>query len=345
MQILLLRLRGFLLWIVPILILGALVWLILIGDWSLPSLPSNFFNAANLLIPAEAIYIAILIESLPFVVFGALLSSLIHEFVTADRLANWIPKNLVLAVLTAALSGFAVPVCDCGTIPIARSLLRKGVPKPAVIAFTLAAPVINPVTIIATFFAFGFNIHMTVLRVVCTYLIACLVGVAIGTFDSKHSVMADVVNREEVAVSLDDGIRIRRIFPFVWQHFQSIADHTVNEFFGIVGFLICSAAVASIYQVYHTKHYGFGYHFSGISAVVSLMVLGIIFSLCSEADAFVARSLALSYSSGSVLAFMLIGQMADLRNLFLLPRTFGIKTGIYIILFCTALCLTAGILI
>jgi uncharacterized membrane protein YraQ (UPF0718 family) len=43
-------------------------------------------------------------------------------------------------------------------------------------------------------------------------------------------------------------------------------------------------------------------------------------SICSEADAFVARAFATTFSLGAVLAFMTIGQIVDLRNGFLLFR-------------------------
>src|SRR3712207_8469978 len=39
-----------------------------------------------------------------------------------------------------------------------------------------------------------------------------------------------------------------------------------------------------------------------------------LLSICSEADAFVARAFATTFTLGSVLAFMTIGQIVDLRN-------------------------------
>jgi uncharacterized protein len=56
-----------------------------------------------------------------------------------------------------------------------------------------------------------------------------------------------------------------------------------------------------------------------------LMPLATILSICSEADAFVARAFANTFSPGSVLAFMVIGQIVDLRNGLLLMRTVGLR--------------------
>ena len=52
-----------------------------------------------------------------------------------------------------------------------------------------------------------------------------------------------------------------------------------------------------------------------------MMPLATILSCYSEADAFVARAFAGSFTLGSLLAFMVIGQIVDLRNGLLLFRT------------------------
>lgn len=53
------------------------------------------------------------------------------------------------------------------------------------------------------------------------------------------------------------------------------------------------------------------------------MPVATLLSICSEADAFVARAFATTFSVGAILAFMTIGQIVDLRNGFLLARTVG----------------------
>ncbi|MCL6560680.1 MAG: permease, partial [Firmicutes bacterium] len=52
--------------------------------------------------------------------------------------------------------------------------------------------------------------------------------------------------------------------------------------------------------------------------------------LCSEADAFIAATFVDSFSPGSILGFLLLGPMIDLKNTFMLFSTF--KPGFVIIL-------------
>lgn len=293
--------------------------------------------------PAHTIFLAILIESLPFVLIGAFLSSLIHIYVSEEQLARLISKRKLGSVLAGALIGFVLPVCDCGTMPIAKSMLKKGVPLPAVISFVLAAPVINPITMLATYVAFGLNWRIMVVRVLCTFSVAVIVGILAGKWGegSKPYQIMEQARLETSATVTTKQLKKKRKNPLL-----SIIDHTVEELFGIYGYLIISAGVASIYEVYHTQHATNLLPQQGVFGVLTMMALAILFSLCSTADAFVARSLSpMSFSIGPILAFMVIGQMVDVRNLFFLPKTFGRQVAIKIIGRCLCLCFLIGLFI
>jgi uncharacterized membrane protein YraQ (UPF0718 family) len=77
--------------------------------------------------------------------------------------------------------------------------------------------------------------------------------------------------------------------------------------------------------------------------VLALMPLASVLSICSEADAFVARAFASSFSPGSVLAFMTIGQIVDLRNGLLLFRTIGARLVVLIAVVGYGLVLLEGV--
>jgi uncharacterized protein len=288
--------------------------------------------------PAQAIFLAILVESFPFLFIGALLSSYIHVFVKEEQIIKRIPKNKYLSIFAAALLGFVFPVCDCGTFPVANSLLRKGIPQTAVTAFVLAAPVLNPVAILATYFAFGMNVHITFLRVMTTFFIACVVSFLAREKSDQQDRWTGFASKFGPATTIENQLAKANKS----NRLHLIIQHTVEELYGILGFFICSAAVSSLYQVYHAHHAGTVSYHSRLVAVFTLMVLAIIFSLCSSADAFVARSFASAYPTGAILAFMVIGQMIDLRNLILIPKTFGMKTAWRIILPSFLLCFIFG---
>lgn len=100
------------------------------------------------------IFGSLLIEAVPFILLGAVVSAAIEVFVPArafEKLAL-VPRPLQLPA--AGLAGFAFPVCECGSVPVARRLAAKGLAPSAAVTFMLAAPILNPVVIASTFVAY-----------------------------------------------------------------------------------------------------------------------------------------------------------------------------------------------
>ena len=100
------------------------------------------------------IFISIFFESLPFLLLGSLISSIIETYVSDETMAKIIPKNKILGSIVGVFLGFFLPACDCAIIPVSKRLLKKKVPVNVAISFMLASPIINPVVLHSTFSAF-----------------------------------------------------------------------------------------------------------------------------------------------------------------------------------------------
>lgn len=122
------------------------------------------------------IFLSIFIEGIPFILIGILISSLIHVFLTEETVFRWIPKNPILSVPLAACVGLLLPVCECGIVPVARRLMQKGLPAHVAFTFLLAVPVINPITIVSTYVAFGDNWGIVTLRLLFAFGVAITLG-------------------------------------------------------------------------------------------------------------------------------------------------------------------------
>lgn len=122
------------------------------------------------------VFLGILLQAFPFLLIGVLLSSAIQIFVSQQWLHEHFPKHLAGGLLFAALAGFCLPVCDCASVPVFRSLVRKGVPPAAAVTFLMAAPVINPVVILSTWYAFSGDVRIVLCRVGLGLLCAVLIG-------------------------------------------------------------------------------------------------------------------------------------------------------------------------
>src|ERR671931_1972717 len=101
------------------------------------------------------IFTSIAIEALPFILVGAIASAAIAVFLPERAFTSIARLPRALQVPTAALGGFAFPVCECGSVPVARRLIARGVNPGAGIAFMLASPVLNPLVLGSTWVAYG----------------------------------------------------------------------------------------------------------------------------------------------------------------------------------------------
>ncbi|MYL81738.1 permease [Desulfovibrio aerotolerans] len=120
--------------------------------------------------------LSIVLEAIPFLLLGSVASGLVEAFVPKDRLERLLPKGRLASTLVGLGLGAVTPCCECGVVYLARRLIGKGVPPGAAVAFMLAAPVINPVSILATLVAFRGDPTMAVWRCALVILAGLVVG-------------------------------------------------------------------------------------------------------------------------------------------------------------------------
>ena len=99
------------------------------------------------------VFISMILEALPFILIGSIVSSFIQMYISEDTVKRILPKSRVIAIILAAFLGVFVPICECAIVPIARSLIKKGVPIAVAVVFMLTVPIVNPVVIASTFSA------------------------------------------------------------------------------------------------------------------------------------------------------------------------------------------------
>src|SRR5690606_27240823 len=133
--------------------------------------------------------VSVLVESLPFVFLGVLLSVLVQVWVPTSVFDRLLPRAPVLRRAVMSLLGVLLPVCECGNVPLARGLLIRGLTVPEAITFLLAAPILNPVTIIVTYQAFGWDHGILAARIIGGFVIANLVGWLFSRHPHPHTLL------------------------------------------------------------------------------------------------------------------------------------------------------------
>jgi uncharacterized membrane protein YraQ (UPF0718 family) len=284
------------------------------------------------------IFVSIILQSLPFVLIGVFASAFVQQHLSERTVTRWLPRRPLPVVLLSSVFGFVAPVCDCGVIPLARRLSAKGVPVYAATTFILAAPVVNPVVMISTAFAFQGSWKIVALRFGMTLSVAITVGLlASALFPHAPSLMPSAVPIRGGSADRDDAPAAGGI--------RGLVDYATVEFFEVIFFIILGAIFTAATQTLVPRGdlTAIGGH--PVVSVLALMPVATLLSICSEADAFVARAFATTFSLGAVLAFMTIGQIIDLRNGFLMVRTLRARLTILIVVVAYVLVFLEGLVI
>jgi hypothetical protein len=74
------------------------------------------------------VFVAIVLQAVPFLVLGTLLSAVIATFVRPETVARVVPRRRLLAVPVAGLAGVMLPTCECTSVPIAGRMIATGFP-------------------------------------------------------------------------------------------------------------------------------------------------------------------------------------------------------------------------
>lgn len=252
---------------------------------------------------------SIVIEALPFVLLGAIVSALIEVYVPErvfDRIGR-LPVRLQLPA--AALGGLTFPVCECGSVPVARRLIARGVHPSAGIAFMLASPVLNPVVLATTVVAYsgrGLAWEMTLGRAGLGILLAIGAGWALGG-DGASELL-----RPRPDDHVHDPAADKR---------STFTEHLAADFFFMGRFVVLGAALAAALQTTLPQSLVAGVARTPVVGSLALMAIAFVLSLCSEADAFVAVSFT-QFPLGSQLAFLVFGPVVDAKLAFLYGATF-----------------------
>jgi uncharacterized protein len=296
-------------------------------DGALVSEISNFLT----------LFSSILWEAMPFIVVGALVAGILEEFLPQQGITKLLPKSVVPSVMIGALLGLIFPMCECGIVVVMRRLLRKGLPLSCCIAYMLAGPIINLVVIFSTWVAFKghhIGVEMVVLRVTLGFIVACVTALVVHVQYRKYGnallMPAATPRATPDAAELDASGAPPKKKAFV-DRLGNISSTALHDFVDITVFLILGAVLAAVAkQQLGNERIDALSRDQPILAIPGMMLVAVLMTLCSEADAFVAASFTGMHVSAK-LAFLVLGPMLDLKLLLMYTRVFRRRLIITII--------------
>ena len=311
----------------------------------------------NQLHDAFTLFLSLLVEAMPFLLLGVVLSSSLLFLISEKQLISKLPKNPVLGSLAGSCIGFLFPVCECGNVPVARRLLLSRVPPSVAISFLLAAPTINPIVIWSTWIAFGDRPNIVIFRVLFSSAIATIVGCVFSIqSDTRELLQTSFAKRlKPIVISPSDNISPLlqsgtfllgqgKSIPFddslskevqsdnknLQSKWQLFFTNLLAEFSELGGMLVFGSAIAATIQVFVPRDIILSLGQDTITSILAMMLLAAVVSICSTVDSFFALSFAATFTSGSLLAFLVFGPTIDIKSVGLMASIFKPKIIIYI---------------
>jgi uncharacterized membrane protein YraQ (UPF0718 family) len=263
--------------------------------------------------------------------FGALLSSCIHEFVPDRWTERFIKRSGFLSIPAAIIAAFLFPVCDCASVPVAARFARKGFPVQSVVVFMLASPIINPVVIASTWYAFS-DYAIVGIRIALGIIIPVILGFFAWFFflDSASIVIPETHGQGTCACHECASHGHTHEKPSGLGRIVNVLTHTGLELVSVIPYVIIGAIVSSAIQTFISPELFTGK--TGGLLLQSTIMMGAAFflSICSTSDAFFARAFLSHVSLGPAIGFMTAGPMVDAKNVLMMSSYFKKRFIIFI---------------
>ena len=258
-----------------------------------------------------------------WIVFSFALAGIIHEFVDADKMRKAsVGTTKFSGIASATASGFLLPICSCGTIPLGVSMYYSGAYLGPVLAFMTATPMINPIALILSFGLLGPQIAFIYL---ITGLVAPVIIGFIGNKFGGDELYYKPAYEEQAAIKL----KFAQEKPSFSQRMKSglhwsftdlavvISKYTVSGM--IIAGLLFVIVPQSAIQTYLGN--------PGIISLLGITVLAALMYVCAVGHIpFIAAVVASGAAPGVAITFLMAGCATNIAELLTISKTIGKRT-------------------
>ena len=260
-------------------------------------------------------FLSVVLEGVPFILAGVVLSGLIDAFLPPRGLARLLPRHPAGGILLGGALGAILPMCECGIVVVIRRLLQKGLPLSSAMAYMLAAPVVNPIVAVSTYAAFRGQgpLEMMLCRIALSFAVAVVIASIVHFLRRAWVLRPDLV----AAPLIDDHPDVRS----GKEKSAAAVRAATGDFLDVTVFFVLGAAVATLFNTSVNQQVIMPLADDRALAVGSMMALAALLSLCSTSDAFVAATFT-AFPSAAKLAFMSFGPVVDLKLVFIYGLVF-----------------------
>jgi hypothetical protein len=269
-------------------------------------------------------------ESAPALLLAYLFAGFLNAFLPAASI-RWMSRGgAVSAAGRGMLVGLPLPICSCGVVPLYRTLVQKGAPPAAAMAFLVATPELGLDAIFLSIPLLG--PQMTGLRLLTAGAAALLVGWWVGGRLKARTALPVAAGAGSGAASLTTRTR-----QALQTGLGEVVDHTAPW---ILAGLIIAALAAPLLA---------GGWLAGLPPVVDVLLFALLgfptYVCASSATPLVATFLATGLSPGAAIAFLITGPATNATTVGVVGSVHGRTVALTFAGTLVAIAVSAGLLI
>ncbi|MCG3171863.1 MAG: hypothetical protein GMKNLPBB_00004 [Myxococcota bacterium] len=285
------------------------------------------------LAPAEfaGSFLALAMESAPALLLAYVMAGLIHAFLPAAPM-NWLARGgKSMQAMKGMIFGLPLPICSCGVVPLYQTLIKRGAPPAAAMAFLVATPELGVDAALLSLPLLGPELTMG--RLAAAAGVAFLAGLLLG----------GRIPRAELSAAGNDtwksgGTSFRqRLRKGLVEGTMELVDHTGP--WVLLGLTIAALAEPLLHnqQIFHLP--------AGMDVPLFALLGMPVYVCASGATPLAAVLIYNGVSPGAALAFLLTGPATNITTFGVLNKLHGRKTAIHFGLLIAGLSIGAGWLI
>lgn len=300
-------------------------------------------------------FLALFIESAPWLLLGLLVAGVMHELVPVSFLEKHMGSASFGSISKAAIIGAPLPLCSCGVIPAALGLRRSGASKSSTISFLVSTPETGVDSVSVSYALLG--PLYAIVRPVAAVVSAIYAGLMVRFFAERNALTEQ---SEPVPASATSSCCSSKTEPEVvkkpaadaqccdsessHQHAHSTQqyDHNVSRepshaakvlsyasgklLEDIVVWLLIGLALAAAIKTWVPTDFLTQWG-DGVVAMLVMALIGIPMYICATASTPLAVGfLAAGLSPGAVLVFLMAGPATNVSTMGMIKQEMGART-------------------
>ncbi|MCF7824855.1 MAG: permease [Candidatus Marinimicrobia bacterium] len=268
------------------------------------------------------------LKSAPALLLGFIIAASIQNFIPEAGM-DWLhSKSRAVRVTKGMLFGLPLPICSCGVVPLYHSLVRRGIPIGAGMAFLVATPELGIDAILISVPLLG--LKMTLIRLGSAALIAWLTGYILDL----------ILPGKETGVEVKIETRILKPEQTPWKVFWKTLNHELIDHLG--PWVLLGLIIAAIMNPFLSR-----LDWGGFPAGVDILLMAIIgmplYVCATGATPIAAVMLMNGVSAGAVLAFLITGPATNITTLGVMKKLHGTKVALIFPMIIVSLTIIVGL--